>query len=288
VSAPARLGLFSTLTGPGSRDLVTRLARACADGGVPNAEIAFLLVNREAGESADTDEAVRAVEGAFGYPVVRASAVRFEPEARKVARAAGADGERALWAWRDRFYASYADRLPPTELDLLVGDMWIWGPRQCAERRGVNLHPALPGAASGKMWFDVIWDLVAAGAEESGVMLHRVTTDVDEGPVVSYCRYPLRGEGLDALWASLPADPVERAALVAAERSRKRDSEHPLFRALRQKGAAREAPLLLATMRAVADGRLRLTDEGVLDAAGSTIAGGLDLTADVEAVVAGR
>jgi hypothetical protein len=119
-------------------------------------------------------------------------------------------------------------------------------------------------------------------------MLHRVTTDVDEGPVVSYCRYPLRGEGLDALWATLPADPVERAALVAAERGRKRDSDHALFRAIRQRGAAREVPLLLATMRAVAAGRLRLTGEGVRDEAGRPIDGGLDLTSDVEAAVVGR
>jgi len=286
-ASPARLGLFSTLTGTGSRALVTTIARAVRSGDLPTVDLALLFVNREAGESADTDASVDAIAREFDLPIVRASAVRFRPEARKAARAAAEHGDvEPLWAWRDAFYASYLDRLPATDLDLLVGDMWIWGRRACAERHGVNLHPALPTGPLGKMWFDVIWDLVALRATESGVMLHLVTPEVDEGPVVAYCRYTLRGSDFDALWATIPACLEDRVALINVQRSLKREATHPLFHAIRADGLARELPLMLETIRAVAEGRLRLEGGAVRDAAGRDIVGGLDLTADVERAVA--
>ncbi len=196
--ARAAIGIFTTMTGSGSRQLVSTIAAACRDEGLPGVRIAFLFVNREAGESAVTDESVAALEAEFGLPLVRVSAARFKREERRIARKAAESGDEApLWAWRDAYYEQFRHLLPPTDLDLLLGDMWIWGRHQCAERRGVNLHPALPSGPLGKMWFEVIWDLVAADAEESGVMLHRVTPEVDRGPVVTYCRYSLRGAGLD-------------------------------------------------------------------------------------------
>lgn len=283
-----RLGLFSTLTGGGSRVLVERMAGASAAGCLGEARVAFLFVNREAGESEVTDESVASIRADYDFPVIRASAVRFRAEARKAARraAAAGEGDEALWAWRDAFYESYRDRLADTAVDVLLGDMWIWGRRACGERRGLNLHPALPGGPIGKMWFDVIWDLVAAGATESGVMLHRVTPEVDLGPVVAFCRYSLRGPGLDELWAALPADRAARRHLVAVERARKRRCDHPLFGALRAQGLAREVPIMLEAVRAVAEGRLGFAAGGVVDAAGDSIPGGLDLTGPVEARLA--
>lgn len=287
MSAAARIGLFSTLTSTGSRSLVSTIAAACRDGSVPGCEAAFLFCNREAGESEVTDMSVELLAREHGLDVVRASAVRFQPEARKSARASEASGDPGpIWAWREAFYASYRDRLPPTELDLLLGDMWIWSAAQCAERRGVNLHPALPSGPLGKMWFEVIWDLIAQDAETSGVMLHRVTPEVDRGPVVAYCRYGLRGPALDPHWAALPSCLEERVALIASQRALKRESAHPLFRALRAAGLARELPLMLETVRAVAEGRLRLADGRVLDAAGRELGHGLDLTDEVERAVA--
>ncbi len=283
----AKLGLFSTMTSTGSLQLVTTIARACREGRVPGAEVAFLFVNREPGESEVTDASVEKVETAFGFPVVRVSAVCFRREERQAARAAAKEGdEEPLWAWREAFYGSYCERLPPTDLDLLLGDMWIWGRKKCVDRCGLNLHPALPTGPLGKMWFDVIWDLVEADANESGVMLHRATAEVDEGPVAAYCRYSLRGPGLDELWAALPADAGERAALIARERELKRETQHPLFKRFRAVGLAREMPLMLETVRAVAEGRMLFSGGRVVDADGRPIEGGLDLTAEVERAVA--
>ena len=276
-----RIGLFSSLTSGGSRELLRSVLGAMAGGALGGAEAAFLMVDRGPDEAAATDASVAALAAAFpDLPILRESAAGFEAARRKAARA---DGDQdALEAWRDAFYARVVSRLPEADLDLLLGDMWIWGPAQCAARRGVNLHPSLPTGPLGKMWFDVVWDLIAQEAPESGVMLHQVTTAVDEGPVVAWCRYGLRGRELDPLWTLLPADPAERAALIARERALKRESVHPLFRALRAAGYARELPLILETVRAVGEGRLRLTADGVEDGFGKALLEGLELSTAVE------
>jgi phosphoribosylglycinamide formyltransferase-1 len=276
---PARIGIFSTLTSEGSRKLVQRVLHACRSGEIPGVEPSFIFVEREEGEFPTTDASVEAIRQTYGIPIHRASAIRFERDRRKAARESG--DEAALWSWREAYYQSYAETLPSTDLDLLLGSMWIWGGRQCKERKGVNLHPSLPTGPLGKMWYDVVWDLVAMDAHHSGVMLHRVTDEVDEGPIVSYCRYALRGPSLDPLWARLPDDPAEREALIERERALKRETEHPLFKAIRATGYARELPLMLETVRAVAEGRLRLEGGGVVDAARRPIEGGLDLSEDV-------
>lgn len=282
--APARIGLYSTLTSSGSRELVLRILDACASGEIPGVAPAFLLVERESGEFEATDASVEAI--AARHPdlkILRASAIRFGAAERKAARAAG--DEAALWRWRDAFYASYREHLPATDLDLLLGSMWIWGRRQCAERRGVNLHPSLPSGPLGKMWFEVIWDLVVQDAAESGVMLHRVTPEVDEGPVVSWCRYSLHDPELSALRATIPACFEDKMMVIHLQRALKREATHPLFHAIRARGYQRELPLMLATIRAVGEGRLRLEAGGVFGEDGNEIVGGLELTAEVEAAL---
>lgn len=287
MSTPTPIGLFTTFTGPSSRDGILAIADAVRAGRAGDVAIAFVAVNRVAGESADTDASVAELADRFpDVPIVRTSAVRHAPAQRKAARTAEAAGDPApLHAWRDDYYAAHRDRLPTTALDFLLGDMWIWGPRECAERRGVNLHPALPWGPLGKMWFDVIWDLIEVRATESGAMLHRVIVEVDEGPVVGYCRYGIATPELAPLWDALPAADVERAAYIAAERAKKRETADPLFWAIRRRGVVREVPLMVATMRAVGAGRVRLAGEGVVDAAGHDVAGGADLTADVDAAI---
>lgn len=302
---PTPIGLFTTFTGPSSHDGIVAVVDAVAAGRAGDVAVAFVAVNRAAGESVDTDAAVALLASRHpAVPIVRTSAVRHDPAARKAARAAEAAGDGApLTAWRDGYYAAHRDAWPATAIDFLLGDMWIWGPRQCADRRGVNLHPSLPWGPLGKMWFDVVWDLIDAGPgtadapAESGAMLHRVTVDVDEGPVVSYCRYAIVTPDLAPLWAALPGGDVgggsgvaaQRAAYIAAERARKRATADPLFWAIRRAGVVREVPLMLETMRAIGAGRLRLVDAaggGVVDGAGRAVEGGIELTAEVDRALA--
>ena len=108
----------------------------------------------------------------------------------------------------------------------------------------------------------MIHELIAAGASENGMMLQRVTTELDRGAVVSLCHYPIRGQGFDELWTAPP---------------RQGDEESALFQAIRAAGVAREPIFVVETLRAIADGRIDLAGQG----------GPLDLTADVESAVGG-
>ena len=87
----------------------------------------------------------------------------------------------------------------------------------------LNLHPALPDGPIGT-WQEVIRELIARGASESGMMLQRVTTELDRGPVVSVCRYPIGGD----------------------------------FDAIRATGVARESSFVIETLRAIATGTIEL------------------------------
>jgi hypothetical protein len=61
--------------------------------------------------------------------------------------------------------------------------------------------------------------------------------------------------------------------------------ENPLFKEIRRRGATRELPVIVATLRTFADGRLRFQGLGVVTADGQPVHG-YDLTPEVEAAVA--
>jgi hypothetical protein len=110
------------------------------------------------------------------------------------------------------------------------------------------------------------------------VRIHLATDVLDEGPIATYCTYPLRGGTIDPLWQDIEGRSVPEV--------RESDGDaNTLFQEIRQRGAARELPLVVETLRAFADERLTL--EGGRIMAGETkIVGGYDLTPEIEASLA--
>jgi len=137
----------------------------------------------------------------------------------------------------------------------------------------INLHPAAPGGPKG-IWQEVIWQLIEARAPRSGVTIFLCIPEVDAGPTVAYCTYPIRGGEFDPLWRAIEGRSV--ADLKAQE-----GEELPLFKLVRQHGMRREAPLILETLRAFAEGRVRIAGRRVVDREGRPVAGH-DLTEYVE------
>ena len=267
-----RLGWFTTARGPGSRAMFEYVARAAAEGGL-DAEFAFVFCNRDRGEAAATDAFLDLAAG-FGAPVVARSSVAFR-------KAAGGERSRPgepLPAWRLDYDRAVAEAIAPYPFDLgvLAGYMLIVERELVRRHALLNLHPALPGGPAG-VWRDVIRRLIREGAAESGAMAHLAVPEVDAGPPAAYCRYPLRDEPLEALRRDLPAPPGDLgdADLEASA----------LFAAIRERGAAREAPLLAAAVAQFAAGALRAADGRLLDGAGRP-APPLDVTAQVEARLA--
>jgi len=256
---PLRIGWFSTGRGPGSRALF-RAVCAAIDGGLP-VEIAYVFCNRAPGEDEQTDTFLRLVQER-GLPLLTLSSAAF----RRAAGGAIARKGEPLPPWRLDFDDEALRLVEPyaVSVGVLAGYMLIFGPRACARLALLNLHPAAPGGPIG-IWQDVIWQLIDARATRSGIIIFRAVPDVDAGPPIAFCTYPLRGAGIDDLWLAAGSASAQQLQAEHGE-------DLPLFGEIRRRGAAREPLLIVETLRALAADPTRA-------------AGGdpLDLTALVEA-----
>lgn len=247
-----RLAWFASARGTSSRLLLGEALGAIAEGRL-DAEIVCVFCNRERGRSANTDAFLDDVEAA-GLPLIASSSREW----RRQVGGAISDPRSMLAPWRRDYDADALARIQRYRPDaaMLAGYMLVTTEVLCEALPMLNLHPALPEGPIG-VWQDVIHELIAGGASESGMVLQRITTELDRGAVASFCRYAIRGGEFDALWA--------------AERG-ERDEESALFRAIRAAGVARESIFVVESLRAIADGRIDLGKLG--DA--------LDLTGAVE------
>ncbi len=269
-----RLGWFATSRGETSRKLLATAYDAIASGRL-NARIAVVFCNRERGEDPNTDLFLDQVRS-YGLPLVCLSSRDFRrrlgaPIARK---------DQPLPEWRRDYDREVMRLLDPYPFDIgvLAGYMLIFGEEAAARYDLLNLHPAAPGGPAG-VWQDVIWQLIESRADRAGVMMHLATPELDQGPVVTYCTYPIRGPAFDPLWAQIEGRSVDEIKAAEGE-------SNALFREVRRHGVAREIPFVVETLRAFAGGRLRIDGKRPVDAAGRPIAG-YDLTPEIEQAVAG-
>ena len=166
------------------------------------------------------------------------------------------------------------DRAP--DLCVLAGYMLVVGPEMCQHYKMINLHPAAPGGPKGT-WQEVIWQLIASEAAETGVMMHLVTPELDEGPPVTYCVFPIRGEPFDRHWEQLKGLPVKELKAREGE-------NHPLFKLIRHEGMKRELPLVVTTVKAFSEGRVRIEKGKIIDTRGKIVKG-YSLTREIDAIV---
>ena len=241
---PPRVGWLSTGRDPAARALLTEtLTRAHRDG-LP-LDVAVVACDRARGEQEESDRFLDLV-GELGVPLETLSSSASWAQAR----ASGTDRE----TWRATFHDHLMERLQPRRPDLLVlaGYMLILSPAMCSRYAALNLHPALPDGPTGS-WQDVIWGLLREGASETGAMIHLVTPELDRGPVVTFDRFPIRGDRFDALWSDFDAKVVESGLDAVARDEGERE---PLFAQIRHVGESREIPLLYRTIAQFVTGRL--------------------------------
>ena len=95
--------------------------------------------------------------------------------------------------WRLEYDAAVANVLAEYGFDIgvMFGYMLIATAPLHSRYRFINDHPALPDGPVGT-YQEVIRQLIVAGARESGCMANVVTSDVDRGPAISFCRFPIR------------------------------------------------------------------------------------------------
>ena len=261
---PLRLGWLSTGRGSGSRGLLEAAHKAVANGGL-NASIDYVLCTRARGEAEGSDMFLDQAES-YGLTTVSLSLRDYRANDP---------------AWRDRYNADLLSAIQHRPVDALVfaGLMLIVSEEIVNAYPALNLHPALPGGPVGT-WQDVIWELIATQAEETGVMVQLSTAEVDRGPVIAWCRFSLRGPEFDGLWDDVAGQSIDTLRQDHGE-------EHPLFARIRQEGLRREALTLVEALRQIADGNVRIGDDRVVtDGIGQPLQTGLDITQQIEDLLA--
>ncbi|MBN1152352.1 MAG: phosphoglycerate transporter [Dehalococcoidia bacterium] len=247
-----RLGWMSTARGEGSLALLQFVCENIESGAL-DARISVVVSNREPGEATQTDRFFEYVRSR-GLPLVTESSTRLR-------RSAPGDD------WRTRFDQLLARHLEKFDVDviLLAGYMLIVSDFLCTRYPLLNLHPALPDGPTGT-WREVMAKLAESGATRTGAMLHVVTPVLDRGPVVSYFCFSLEGEPFATLRKS--GDTTRLADEIRAQELR------------------REFPLILTTLRALAAGRIVISALHAYDDAGTPLVAGMDLSPEVECMVA--
>lgn len=271
--SPYKIGWFATGRGAGSRALLTTVQEAIAAGRL-DARIEFVFCNRGRGETEATDGFLDMVAG-YGLPLVTYSYRDY----RQQVGAPRPDPMAPLPPWRldyDREVMRLLEGYRP-DLCMLAGYMLINGPELSSKYDFLNLHPAAPDGPAGT-WQQVIWRLIEAGAATQGVKIHVAIPELDVGATATYCLFPIRGKPFNQLWKEIEGKSV-------AEIKETQGVENALFKEIRRHGAARELPLVVATLRAFSEGKVRITpDKKVADASGKLI-DGYNLTAEIDAAV---
>jgi phosphoribosylglycinamide formyltransferase-1 len=267
------IGWLSSGRDPAARNLLADIVGRAGLDEIP-LDIKVVFCDREPGESEESDLFLELADD-LGFSTVSLSSAR----SWQIAAAGGASRDQ----WRADFHERAMLLLESFQLDVLVlaGYMLIVSPATCARYAMLNLHPALPGGPTGT-WQEVIWTLLSLGAQETGAMVHLVTPELDRGPVVTFDRFAIVGDGFDPLWQAFRQKAASGgiAALAAAE-----GEAEPLFAAVRRCGEQREIPLLYQTVKAFVTGRLHADGCGVR---GDGITLPLDLSAEVTAELEAR
>lgn len=260
------IGWFSTGRGKGSRDLLTVVQDNIRQGHI-DAKISFVFSNREPGEAPGSDLFFELVKS-YNIPLVHFSSRRFSPKRRSEAPS----------EWRLEYDREVVKQFGGLRHDLciLAGYMLIVGSEMCQKYNMINLHPAAPGGPTGT-WQEVIWKLIQSQARSTGAMIHLVTPELDKGPPVTYCTFPIRGEPFDRHWKEIEG-------LSVAEIKQQQGENNSLFTLIRQHGLARELPLITATIKAFSHNKVRIEKGKVIDSSGKAISG-YDLSGEIDNVL---
>jgi len=145
--------------------------------------------------------------------------------------------------------------------------MLIVGKEICTQYNLINLHPAAPAGPTGT-WQEVIWKLIESRADETGVMMHLVTEELDKGPPITYCTFPIRGSEFDPFWEEIELKLSSKSLPQLIEEE---GEGNKLFQTIRREGVRRELPLIIHTLKVFAEGKIKIKYKKLVDENGTQI-----------------
>ena len=189
-----------------------------------------------------------------GIPLICFSSREFKPFLRK--RALKEGNVQLIDQWRGLYDREIMERVQKYKVQaiFLAGYMLILGRELCGTFPILNLHPALPGGPKGT-WQQIIWHLIKEGAQQTGIMIHRATPELDAGPALTYCTFPLTGQLFDPLWKRMQ-EKLQQKTL--SDIQKEEGEKEPLFSAIREQQIQRELPLVLTTLHLLSQGTIDL------------------------------
>jgi len=271
-----KIGWFSTGRDKAARDLLRTIYNSIKIGEI-NAGLSFVFCNRVLGESEESDRFLKMVKD-YDIDLICYSSKDFNPDMRRM----GMTNPVVLEKWRRKYDNEIIKRLAKytADLNILAGYMLVVSSKMCEKLDMINLHPAAPGGPSGT-WQEVIWKLMDLRADRTGVMIHLVTSKLDEGPPVTYCTFPVRGPVFNKLWNNLNRRLKDKSLAQIMEEDGERNE---LFIEIRRHGFIREQPLLIKTIKAFAEGRIRFENKRLF-MGNEAIKDGLCLNEEIEACI---
>jgi hypothetical protein len=111
-------------------------------------------------------------------------------------------------------------------------------------------------------------------------MMHLVTPELDKGPPVTYCKFSIRSSLFDKHWEEIKG-------LSVGEVKAQQGESNTLFKIIRQEGMKREQPLIVATVKAFSEGRVRIENWKIVDSKGKPIKA-YSLTKEIDEIVKGK
>ncbi|NPA39147.1 MAG: formyl transferase [Thermodesulfobacteria bacterium] len=244
------LGWLTSARDEAAVELLVKVYEKIKSGFIP-LELKYVFLSREEDEGEFARQIIEFCKEEK-IKVIKFSALRFKPELR------AKDKEK----WRIEFHEKVMELLEETDFCILAGYMWIVSEEFCKKLKLINLHPALPGGPKGA-WEDVMWQLISARSAETGAMMHLVTPELDEGPAVSFFRINIRSEEFEKLWQE--AEPLLLKHHLSGVK-KLYGEKFPLFQKIREEELKREIPLIIFTLKAVAEGRVEVPpSEGPID-----------------------
>ncbi len=257
------LAWFSTGRDEAARELLQVVVDSIAEGTNP-AWISYVFSNRESGEAEESDKFFELVNN-LSIKLICFSSGNFETALRQKGRT----DSKVMEEWRLKYDREVMSRTIqyPSDLIVLAGYMLIVGKEICAQYDLINLHPAAPAGPTGT-WQEVIWKLIERRADETGVMMHLVTEELDKGPPITYCTFPIRGSEFDPFWEEIERKLSSKSLPQLIEEE---GEGNRLFRTIRQEGIRRELPLIIHTLKVFAEGKIKIRNRKLVDENGTQI-----------------